>query len=169
MKKITLGLVAISMLAIGTGCSEQKATQQTAQNTTVENAATGGETAKNLVGKMFSGVLPCASCPGIMTTISFNTDSTVSKQTLFQETDAMLEVENGTWSMNENIVTISYPDRKEAYLVKSDSQIAMLGEGNKEVSGELAKILHPEKNLSADRRSDSRRVHKGREEQRVFR
>ncbi len=92
-----------------------------------------------IAGNSYFGVLPCASCPGIETSLFFNSDSTVVKETLYQDNDIFPEIEKGKYSVNGNIVSLAFPttESNQKYLVKDNGQLAMLGENDQEVEGDL--------------------------------
>lgn len=100
------------------------------------------------VSGMYEGVLPCADCPGIETTLSFDNDSNVSKTVLYQDSKGAAETEKGKWKLNGPYVEVTFKDNQtEFYLIKTDSTIAILDQDKKEIQSELAShyILSKEK------------------------
>ncbi|MFH6965273.1 copper resistance protein NlpE N-terminal domain-containing protein [Flavobacterium plurextorum] len=88
---------------------------------------------------MYIGTLPCADCGGILTYITFNTNGTISKTTSYQDNDGTSETEYGIFILKDKIVTVTIgKDQSEFYLIKSDSVIALVDEGKKEETSQLA-------------------------------
>jgi heat shock protein HslJ len=91
---------------------------------------------------VYAGVLPCASCPGIQTTITLNNDSTYCMETVYMEEDNEPIVKEGSFTMNNegNIVTLSgfaEGEGSNKYMVGENNLIQLTLEGNR-VEGELA-------------------------------
>ena len=87
----------------------------------------------------FSGLIPCADCPGIEVTLSFNPDSSFMESMIYQERNSSFK-DSGQWIKDGNMIEIRY-NQKEAspryFLVKSDSTIAWLDGDKKEIEGPL--------------------------------
>lgn len=142
MKKPLASLVFIALLSL-TAC------KKTATPTTEATSVDSTQVTRTVSG-MYEGVLPCADCPGIETSLAFNDDATVSKTILYQDRDKTSETEKGNWKLNGPYVEVTFADnQKEFYLIKTDSTIAMLNQDKKEVESELASyyILSKEKPL----------------------
>jgi len=142
MKKPLTSLVFVALLSL-TAC---KKTANMAKETSVADSTQVTRT----VSGMYEGVLPCADCPGIETTVAFNEDATVSKTILYQDRDKTSETEKGNWKLNGPYVEVTFADnQKEFYLIKTDSTIAVLDQDKKEVQSDLASyyILSKEKPL----------------------
>ncbi|MGN6530727.1 MAG: copper resistance protein NlpE N-terminal domain-containing protein [Ginsengibacter sp.] len=61
---------------------------------------------KNFSGT-FSGTTPCADCPGIKTTVSFNPGSTFIEQLEYLERNTSFS-DTGKWSISDQIITVSF-------------------------------------------------------------
>lgn len=77
----------------------------------------------------YKDTLPCASCPGIATTIIFSTDKKVQKTDLYLEKDEYSRSLSGTWEMETpQRIKVTYPDETEYYQLQSDEAISRIGE-----------------------------------------
>lgn len=86
----------------------------------------------------YKGVLPCASCPGIETTLVLNQDHTFSKTSFYLEKGDQPFVEKGTYSIQKNRITLSgTEDGPHQYLV-GENFIKQLDAEGKEIEGSLA-------------------------------
>lgn len=92
----------------------------------------------NFSGK-YSNVIPCADCPGIETTVSFNADSTFIENMKYLERNSSFS-DTGRWRIANKIITVSFPSKSSKqrfYRIKSDSVIAILDADKKEIKGAL--------------------------------
>lgn len=87
----------------------------------------------------FFGVTPCADCPGIETTVSFNSDSLFIESLKYQERNSSFS-DTGRWSISDSLITVSLSKggADRYFLLKNDSSVAMLDAYKKEISGPLA-------------------------------
>lgn len=111
MKKIIFtGLVAFSFLVVSCNSTKKDAENLETTTTTVEAPINDGHNAENsldIVG-VYKGVLPCADCEGIQTTIALNEDNTYKLTTLYQTNKEGKNefVETGKWSIAVNTLTL---------------------------------------------------------------
>ncbi|PIE73734.1 MAG: hypothetical protein CSA20_01635 [Deltaproteobacteria bacterium] len=86
---------------------------------------------------IFKGTLPCADCPGIETTLNLKPDSTFVYETnAINEPDGHI-IYNGTYTVQENIVTIEY-DTQSLFFLLDNCTLFMLDDNRKPITGELA-------------------------------
>lgn len=88
----------------------------------------------------YSGVMPCASCEGIATSLEINEDLTYQLTMIYLGEDEPNKVErSGNFSWNEagNIITLDNEDNPSQYFV-GENYIAMLDMDGNRVPGELA-------------------------------
>ena len=75
---------------------------------------------------MYVGELPCADCPGILTHITFNTDSTVALTSLYYDSDETSLTEWGSWQVNNNLLRVTLEDGSTRFFIqKTDSLVEM--------------------------------------------
>jgi copper homeostasis protein (lipoprotein) len=137
MKKLLLWLISlIIFFQISCNTRSLKVSENGKTNRTAFNSS------ENNFSGTFTGTTPCADCPGIKTTVSFNRDSTfienmeyLARNTSFSDT--------GKWTISDSMITVSFPAKKKSherfYRIKSDSTIAMLDGNNKEIEAALSK------------------------------
>lgn len=95
------------------------------------------ENPEKILSGMFTGVLPCADCPGIATYITFGNGHTVAVTSLYQDREKVAGTLQGTWEMKDNLVVVSLPNDSLYYRIQSDSTLMMVNSKG-EQSGSLA-------------------------------
>ncbi len=116
MKRINVMLVACLVIVLGackgekTGnhsIANEKMPTETISNRKAPGAPqTSSELKENFMGT-FSGVLPCADCPGILTTLTLNADGTYSLETVYQgKGDEKPFTRQGKWTPSEDLAFI---------------------------------------------------------------
>lgn len=83
--------------------------------------------------------MPCADCPGIEVTLTFNPDSSYSELMIYQERSSSFK-DSGRWIRNGKMIEVEYSNKKappHSFLIKSDSTIAWLDADKKEIEGPL--------------------------------
>jgi uncharacterized lipoprotein NlpE involved in copper resistance len=87
----------------------------------------------------FSGLIPCADCPGIEVTLSFSPDSSFIESMIYQERSSSFK-DSGQWIKDGKMIKVRYNNKKASphyFLIKSDSIIAWLDADKKEIEGPL--------------------------------
>ncbi|MDG4949925.1 copper resistance protein NlpE [Weeksellaceae bacterium KMM 9724] len=92
----------------------------------------------NWVGTYY-GILPCASCPGIETTLELKPDQTFELKTIYQDTDKKPIIERGNfdWHKIGNQVTLKNNDDLQFKIEKD--QVRFLKNDGKAVTGNIGK------------------------------
>ena len=144
------------MLSLFSIVSCQKQTKETETNVVVEKYDTtkdGDHTSKisnDFIG-VYKGVLPCADCKGITTTLELKENATYSLKTSYQGKSEKVFEEKGRFTWNHNINSIVLNDIKNApnqYLVGKNSLTQLDMSGNK-ISGNLASNYILRKEMSS--------------------
>jgi len=92
--------------------------------------------AEDIAG-VYTGVLPCADCPGIEVTLQLKDDNTYALEQRYQERDASFSHE-GKWQLKDNILMLEGAgDTPEKYLVE-DGHLVMLDMEGKKIEGALS-------------------------------
>lgn len=86
---------------------------------------------------IFFGITPCADCPGIETTVHFNTDSVFIENLNYMERNTSF-ADTGKWSISDSIITVSFPGHQAYFSIKSDSAIFILDAYKKKIEGALS-------------------------------
>lgn len=128
MQKLALAL-AIATVAL-TGCEDKKAAEPAkpaAASTPAASApaaapaestpAAAPAASQAAFSGTYKGVLPCASCPGIDTTLIINDDGSYELTTLFlEEKDAKPETVRGKYSLNEDKTLLRLDEAGNGYV-----------------------------------------------------
>lgn len=151
MPKSLLALACLTLIAVA-ACKPQSAepaTDMPAPTVTditpapVDVVSTGGDQAsdnanfdlRDFAGT-FSATLPCASCPGIDTTLVLNADGSYELNEAYQDEDGAPLKTDGTWTVQDEQIRLdpnskSEPDR--LFAITSKQEITLL-----DASGNLA-------------------------------
>lgn len=90
----------------------------------------------------YSGVVPCASCPGIETKISLSNDGTFSRSMRYVDEDTTPLIDTGTFVWNEsgNEITLDLGDEKTQQFRVDEYQLTQLDQQGQLIEGELAEL-----------------------------
>lgn len=98
-------------------------------------AATGGRIEGEAVATldlagMYEGVLPCASCPGIETTINLYADGSFTRTMVYRDQADGTDQDAGQWWMQEGVLTLHSDDADEqdTHLVVVEDEVLELTE-----------------------------------------
>ncbi|HYQ56684.1 MAG TPA: copper resistance protein NlpE [Draconibacterium sp.] len=98
----------------------------------------------------YEGVLPCADCTGIKTTIVLNNDNTYFKTSGYLDEEENVFDEKGTfeWNNTGSVITLIHDSGSHQYQVGENKLILLDINGNK-IAGDLAEnyILRKNKEL----------------------
>jgi uncharacterized lipoprotein NlpE involved in copper resistance len=91
------------------------------------------------VAGTYTGVLPCADCPGIETTLVLKGNETYRLETRYQgKDDEASYVEEGSWTLKDDKVKLmGIKDASDTYLVE-DGYLVQLDMDGKRIEGALA-------------------------------
>ena len=148
-----VSLVLSLVLALG-GCGRMEgappATRLTTTGLSPENqeVLVDGHNSRNALDWVgtYSGVLPCASCPGIETTISLQADGSYQRTLNYLEEGATQQLSSGhfTWDRSGRRITLAAgSEDAEQYQVAEDRLFRLDREGRR-IQGDLAShyVLH---------------------------
>ena len=97
---------------------------------------------------MYVATLPCADCPGIVTHLTLNADSTAALTSLYMDADNTSETVDGKWTFADSVFTLKTNDGETLmYKLVSVDKLAQVGE-MKEVKEEY--MLKKEAEMLAD-------------------
>ena len=91
---------------------------------------------------LYAGILPCADCPGIDTSIAFTPEGSYSMSETYQEPGGGSFVTKGTWTLREDGKTLLLdPEDKEErdrwYEIVSATELRALDRDGKAIDGKL--------------------------------
>ncbi len=90
----------------------------------------------------YAGILPCADCPGIDTTIAFTPEGGYAMGEIYQDSDSSAFTTKGTWTVKEDGKTLLLdPEDKDEYdrwyQVVSATELRLLDRDGKPVDSKL--------------------------------
>ncbi|MCJ0742666.1 copper resistance protein NlpE [Pedobacter montanisoli] len=139
MKKLfLLGGLAIVLLAACTS-NTRKETSSTQDTTAI--ATDTVHTSQNSLdwSGTYKGILPCADCPGIETTVVLNANDTFSYMAKYQDRDFKTEDKGKImWHDNGSVVHLKGQETDLKYKV-GENQLIQLDTEGKEITGALSK------------------------------
>lgn len=130
MNKQLILLSALTVLAF-TSCKKEVQTDTVSEVSTalVQNSA-------DLVG-VYSGLLPCASCPGIETTYEFHENGTYGRYEKYLNHPGFFNV-RGTYKLSDDKTYFVLDDVDQTKLKLKDGKLVLLTQEGKEAEGNLA-------------------------------
>lgn len=138
-KKVLFILISAIIAIVGIGALLFFSTyDKSAQETGSTDIVTDVHNAQNSLdwpGSYF-GVLPCASCPGIITLITINDNDTFDKTTEYIDSEDTPQTVRGklTWSDDKNIIMLD-----DEYYRVGENELVRLDADKQPVTGVLAK------------------------------
>ena len=142
-----LGLLIAILAFTLVSCTNQNK-KKNEETTTVEETIIDSHTSEISLdwAGVYSGVLPCADCPGIVTEISLYRDSTYELKTLYlgqgEEDAEFIEHGEFEWSEDGNHITLKNTEKSQYKI--GENQIWALDSNGNVVMGDMEKlyILH---------------------------
>jgi uncharacterized lipoprotein NlpE involved in copper resistance len=136
-------ITGICLTAAFTSCKgkPQQASNPQTDSTTVQST-TSSHTAQNsldIVGT-YTGILPCADCPGVNVEIILEKDSSFTYNSTYIDRNTNAPIEDiGEWSVKGNILTLSYDDNDSSTkFFVGEGYIQQLDADGKRMVGKLA-------------------------------
>jgi len=153
MKTVLLLLSGILLLAsCGNNASTEAAAADSALAKTDAVVPKVDTVPKQLSTESYSGILPCADCKGIETSIALNSDGSFSKHLLYIGRKSKGAGSNefsttGKWMMN-GMDTVHFTDVKDepSMYIRTDSSLIQLDMSGKRITGKLAGKYELKKN-----------------------
>jgi heat shock protein HslJ len=122
---------------LGTSACKPKEQANTASSSEIYSGPDNSENSVDWEG-IYTGVIPCADCPGIQVQITLLQDNTYKMNYLYQERNSFEKTYEGSfqWSKDGGSITLDDAD-KTSFTVGVDHIIQLDAEGNR-ITGELA-------------------------------
>lgn len=140
--KLTIMTVALLSLFLANHFFLDRATAETEGSAIESITPAVGDTSQNALdwNGVYQGVLPCADCEGIKTTIILNQDLTFVKQVQYLGKDEQVFEEKGTFKWNETGSRIILEGIEQApnQFIVGENQLIQLDMRGDRISGELA-------------------------------
>lgn len=85
---------------------------------------------------VFTGVTPCADCPGIYTVLQFSPDMYFFEYLKYLDRDAHF-ADTGVWKVQDSIITVSFKNNRQNrfYKILNDTTVKMLDSDQKGIIG----------------------------------
>lgn len=140
VKQIGLACLSACFLVACQGKSAENSTEANGQDTT---QIADGHTSQNALDwqGVYKGVVPCADCEGIETTLVLNPDNTYVLQTLYLgKGDPTVREKTGsfTWAADGLTITLSGIENAPTQYRVGENQITQLDMAGQMVTGDLA-------------------------------
>lgn len=91
---------------------------------------------------IYSGLLPCADCEGLLTTITLNRDKTFTRVTTYKGKDSMPFEESGkfNWDNTGSIIMLQGITNAPSYYQVGENQLIQLDMQGKKIDGKMADL-----------------------------
>lgn len=139
MKKTYILLLSIPLILFGCKENPKNSTDELVNGSSEK--ATDQATPENPISweGTYKGLVPCASCPGILTTVKLNKDKTFEKSDFYLESKDGYFKENGTFSFSEDGSKITMASGKDTIVYTfNENQSNQLTKEEKEIASEIA-------------------------------
>lgn len=133
-------MALLGLAALTTACTALESNTLTAQQNATQEATSGEleQEANSPTPEVvewdgrWSGVIPCASCPGIEVALILNNDATFLMREEYQEEKDSIFVSEGTVSWDEatRVLTLKFDDREQKIRFEGEGEAFYLDENN---------------------------------------
>lgn len=140
MRRTAMLIIAISA-AVATGCSTTKKQAAVVTPDQPQKIVIGDNSATSLDWTgVYHGVLPCADCDGLLTTLTLNKDKTFKRVMVYKGKSDQAFEESGkfSWDNTGSVVMLQGITNSSAYYKVGENQVTQLDMQGKAVEGELA-------------------------------
>ncbi|MDD3773007.1 MAG: copper resistance protein NlpE [Weeksellaceae bacterium] len=147
-------ILTLSIILTLFGCKEnyKKNNQEEVKEEPIE--IVDGHTSENSLDwdGTYKGFLPCASCPGILTTVKLNNDKTFEKSDFYLGTKNGYSTDKGTFSFDENgrNIVLKFNTGSSLMYAVGENRLTMLDKDGKKNMSEFAKMYELTKASNKD-------------------
>lgn len=140
MKKIVIPTVMMLFLAISCETKKEESILTTQEPTEEFKDEHNAKNSLDYVGT-YKGILPCADCEGIETTITLNLDETYTStiKYLGKSNEEIKEIGDYTWMEDGNRISAEGIDTPPVYYFVAEGKLIQLDTEGNEILGNLAK------------------------------
>lgn len=141
MKKISIFTLSITLALLGCNEGSKKTKKEELPKNVIEVIDEHtAEIALDWDGT-YKGLLPCGSCPGILTTVKLNDNKTFEKSDIYLESKEGYINDKGTFSFSENGSQIILKSEKEtAIYAVGENRLIFLDKNGKEAASGLSEM-----------------------------
>lgn len=136
--------IVLSVLIIGfTSCASRQTTKSVSTETAGgTQTVVDGHTSQNSLDwwGTYTGVLPCASCEGIKTTVTFTRDLNYTMKAVYlgKGENEFLQIGTFSWNKAGNTISLSDSDGGDAQFFVGENQLIRLDRDGNRITGSLA-------------------------------
>lgn len=142
--RCNLMVATILTFALLVGCASDEASVE------LQSAMPDAHNSKNALDwdGSYSGVIPCASCPGIETRITLHADGTYDRSVLYIDESPVPNTDSGAfvWNAAGSKVTIGADEGSQQYQV-GENLLFHLNRSGERITGDLANLYVLEKHM----------------------
>lgn len=142
--KVVSGSLLVALLAL-TSCKEKPKTE-VIESVDVEQIGFSGQDGHNSQNSLdwngvYKGVVPCADCSGIETSLTLNRDYTYVLSTLYQGKEDQAHIYKGKfdWDSSGAVIILDEHNAKQRYKV-GEGYLLMLNTEGEIITGEMADL-----------------------------
>lgn len=154
-------LILVFVLVAGCDSSDKRDDEATGDATqpAMADDAHSSRNALDWAGS-YSGVLPCADCEGIRTSVTLYQDGRFTRRTTHLGKSPMPSSDEGSfaWDDDGRLVTLRFPDDSEQMYQVGEEQLFHLDKNGKQITGDLSGRYVLEKTIEDPRIEDIRWV-----------
>ncbi len=152
MKKVQIMTLAAALMLLGCkGIQKEKKQDKSSDTKMTAINEHSAEMALDWNGT-YKGLLPCASCPGILTTIKLNKDKSFEQTDYYLETKEACFKSSGTFTFSKdgNKITLTSKDNAITMYAVGENKLIMLDKNGKENTSEIAEMYKLSKMTDED-------------------
>lgn len=140
-KSLTKGLAVMAAIMLVAGCDNvaNKAVNNEPSQSVIQQADTthNARTSLDWAGT-YQGMLPCADCEAINTTVTLNTDGSYKLERVYVGKSAQVFTEQGVFNWSDIGSTILLEAEQPVQFFVAENQLFMLDKQGKRIEGDLA-------------------------------
>lgn len=144
MKTNKAYILILSIALAVVGCNESRKTNKQKEHEADSVEIVDGHTSEIALdwAGTYKGFLPCASCPGILTSIKINADKTFEKSDFYLGAKKGQTSEKGTFAFTENgsNIVLKSNDGSSGIYAVGENKLTMLNEKGEKSSSDFAKM-----------------------------
>ena len=140
-KNLAKGLAVMAAIMLVAGCDN--AARQTENSEPAQSVTQRADPAHNARNSMdwagtYQGMLPCADCEAINTTVTLNADGSYQLERVYVGKSAQVFTEQGIFNWSDMGSTVLLEAEQPVQFFVAENQLFMLDKQGKRIEGELA-------------------------------
>jgi uncharacterized lipoprotein NlpE involved in copper resistance len=140
-RNLTKGLAVMAAILLVAGCDN--AAKQTDNSEPAQNVTQPADTTHNARTSLdwagtYQGMLPCADCEAINTTVTLNADGSYKLERVYVGKSAQVFTEHGIFNWSDIGSTVLLEAEQPVQFFVAENQLFMLDKQGKRIEGDLA-------------------------------